>query len=697
MKKDKKKEWKNDPKKEQLKENYVDHTKQTMTTNEGVPIANDHFSLKAGERGPSLFQDFQMHEKLMHFDRERIPERVVHARGSGAHGYFECYDDFSDLTAAKVFSKKGKKTPVFTRFSTVQGSRGSADTVRDVRGFAVKMYTEDGNLDLVGISTPVFFVQDAIKFPDFIHSVKPEPKNEVPQGQSAHDGFWDFVSTNREACHQVFWAMSDRGIPRSYRTMEGFGVHTFKWVNKKGDFVFVKYHFKPVLGVQSLVWDEALKISGNDPDFHRKDLWDAIEAGNYPEYELCVQVLKTEDEFAFDFDILDPTKLWPEELVPLTKVGKIVLNRNPENFFAETEQVAFSPGNIVPGIDFSDDPLLQGRIFAYPDAHVYRLGGPNFQDLPINRPVNPVYNNQRDGFMQNRIPVNETNYDRNNRENNDPKTEEDKTMMAFHQQQETFDGKKMRGRIKAFTDFYTQPRLFLNSLSETERKHLTEAFEFELSKVKSVDVRRNVLDMLDHVSPDLAAEVGAYLGIKSYKAGKYNYEDTGESDLLDYGYRGKHVDKSPALSQDFLEKSIRGLKVAVLLDHKKLSKEVSSLLTALEKAGLQVVLIANELGMVKDTSGKEREIEETYHSATSVLYDGLLFASVQQVDASQMPKFKGFLEDAFNHYKPLLIVPGQEEALEEEKRNEAGVCLVTKGSEAVAAMEPIRYFERKLS
>lgn len=686
---------KNDDKEKQLKQHYVDHTKQAMTTNEGVGIGNDHFELKAGGRGPALLQDFQFQEKLRHFDRERIPERVVHARGTGAHGVFVSAGDFSDLTMADLFSEKGKETPAFVRFSTVQGSRGSADAVRDIRGFAVKFYTQEGNYDIAGISTPVFFIQDAIKFPDLIHAVKPEPKTDVPQGQSAHDNFWDFVSTNREATHMVFWAMSDRGIPRSYRTMEGFGVHTFKWINAKGEHVFVRYHFKPQLGVQSLVWDEALKINGADPDYHRKDLYEAIEDGNYPKYDVCVQIVKPEDEFKFDFDIIDPTKLWPEELVPLTKVGTLELNRNPENAFAETEQVAFSPANIVPGIDFSNDPLLQGRIFAYADAHVHRLGGANFQQIPINRPVIDVYNNQRDGYMQHHIHVNETNYDRNNRERNAPLTAEDQKMPAYVHHQEPLDGRKERGRIEAFLDFYTQPKLFYHSLTDVEKTHLTEAFEFELSKVTSEAIRKNALDMLNHVDTELAKTVGDYLGISTFEAGEYNAADTGDAELKDYGYQGEKVEKSEPLSTTYLPRSIETLKVAVLLDHEwKADEATHEAIVAIQQVGLKPILISDKLGAIKGQDGKEHEVMETYHSATSVLYDALLLVKTDAVDESQMAKFEGFIDDAFNHKKPILYFEGNEKAFKKEQKEAPGVVKYLKPDDIQKTVEPIRYYER---
>ena len=391
----------------------VDSAGRALTTNQGVTIADNQNSLKAGLRGPTLLEDFILREKVTHFDHERIPERIVHARGSAAHGFFECYRPLRELTRASIFAEKGKRTPVFVRFSTVAGERGSTDTARDVRGFAVKFYTDEGNWDLVGNNIPVFFIQDAMKFPDLIHAVKPEPHHAMPQAASAHDTFWDFVSLMPESTHMLMWVMSDRAIPRSYRMMQGFGVHTFRFINAAGESQFVKFHWSPSAGTHSLVWDEAVKISGADPDFHRRDLWEAIEAGAYPEYELAVQVFSEKDAERYSFDVLDATKIIPEELVPLTPIGRMVLNRNPDNFFAETEQVAFCTAHIVPGIDFSNDPLLAGRIHSYVDTQISRLGGPNFHEIPINAPVAQVHNNQRDGMHRQAIPRGRVAYEPN--------------------------------------------------------------------------------------------------------------------------------------------------------------------------------------------------------------------------------------------------------------------------------------------
>src|SRR6187402_850020 len=402
-----------DPKLQDLQRNTSDATDQFMTTDHGVRINDDNNTLKAGERGPTLLEDFIMREKIMHFDHERIPERIVHARGAGAHGVFKVYESQAALTSAGFLQDPAQETPVFVRFSTVAGSRGSSDLARDVRGFAVKFYTQEGNFDLVGNNMPVFFIQDAIKFPDLIHAVKPEPDHEMPQAASAHDTFWDFISLMPESMHMIMWAMSDRAIPRSFRMMEGFGVHTFRLVNDAGKSCFVKFHWKPLLGVHSVAWDEAQNISGKDPDFHRRDLWEAIENGDFPQWQLGLQIVAEEDEHKFEFDLLDPTKLIPEELVPVRIVGTLTLNRNPDNFFAETEQVAFHIGHIIPGIDFTNDPLLQGRLFSYTDTQLLRLGGPNFHEIPINRSVSPVHNHQRDGLMRHTLNKGKANYEPN--------------------------------------------------------------------------------------------------------------------------------------------------------------------------------------------------------------------------------------------------------------------------------------------
>ena len=473
----------------------VDSTGQMLTTNQGVRIADNQNSLKYGVRGPALLEDFILREKITHFDHERIPERIVHARGSGAHGFFECYEPLADLTKAAPFKEAGKVTPVFVRFSTVAGERGSKDTARDVRGFAVKFYTDEGNWDLVGNNMPVFFIQDAMKFPDLVHAVKPEPHHQMPQAASAHDTFWDFVTLMPESTHMLMWLMSDRAIPRSYATMEGFGVHSYRLVNDAGESVFVKFHWKPKYGTLSLVWDEAVKISGADPDFHRRDLWERIESGVFPEWELGLQVFTEEDAEKFSFDILDATKIVPEELVPVRLVGRMVLNRNPDNFFAETEQVAFCTAQVVPGIDFSNDPLLAGRIHSYADTQLTRLGGPNFHEIPINAPVVPVHNNQRDGFHRQAIHRGRVNYEPNSLAGGCPfQAGAAQGFVSVPARiQATEEQGKVRAKPEKFADHYTQATLFYESQTPVEQCHIAEAFRFELSKVTVPAIRERMV------------------------------------------------------------------------------------------------------------------------------------------------------------------------------------------------------------
>src|SRR5687768_72775 len=492
--------------------NREDGADQFLTTNHGVRINDNQNSLKAGDRGSTLLEDFILREKITHFDHERIPERVVHARGSAAHGYFQVYESMAEYTKAGFLQDPSVKTPVFVRFSTVAGSRGSTDLARDVRGFAVKFYTQEGNYDLVGNNMPVFFIQDAIKFPDLVHAVKPEPHNEIPQAASAHDTFWDFVSNMPESMHMIMWVMSDRAIPRSFRMMEGFGVHTFRFINAAGKSRFVKFHWKPLLGLHSVVWDEAQKISGKDPDFHRRDLWEAIENGDFPEWEFGVQIVEEKDEHKFSFDLLDPTKIIPEEIVPVRRIGKLTLNRNPDNFFAETEQVAFHTGHVVPGIDFTNDPLLQGRLFSYLDTQLLRLGGPNFHEIPINRPVAPVHNNQRDGFMRQTINRGQTSYEPNSLKGGCP-FQAGADMSGFTSFAERIDSEKIRARSASFFDHFSQATLFFNSQSEPEKGHIIRALRFELGKVETPGIRERMLFLLAEVDKGLANSVAEGLGL----------------------------------------------------------------------------------------------------------------------------------------------------------------------------------------
>ncbi|MEO8136970.1 MAG: catalase, partial [Betaproteobacteria bacterium] len=483
---------------------------QVLTTNQGVQIADNQNSLKAGLRGPTLLEDFILREKITHFDHERIPERIVHARGSAAHGIFEAYESLTSITRAAPFAEAGKVTPVFVRFSTVAGERGSVDTARDVRGFAVKFYTGEGNWDLVGNNIPVFFIQDAMKFPDLVHALKPEPHHGMPQAASAHDTFWDFVSLMPESTHMLMWVMSDRAIPRSYRMMQGFGVHSYRLVNERGQSQFVKFHWKPLLGTHSLVWDEAAKIQGADVDFHRRDLWEAIEAGEYPQWELGFQLFSEKDAERFSFDILDATKIVPEELVPVRPVGRMTLNRNPDNFFAETEQVAFCTAHVVPGIDFSNDPLLAGRIHSYVDTQITRLGGPNFHEIPINAPLAPVANNQRDGLHRKAIHRGRVAYEPNSLAGGCPFQAGSSGFVSFPQPMEE---DKVRGKPDKFADHYTQATLFWQSQTEWEKAHIASAFRFELSKLTVPAIRERMVAGLANVAPELAAAVAQGLGI----------------------------------------------------------------------------------------------------------------------------------------------------------------------------------------
>ena len=472
---------------------------QWLTTNQGTPISDNQNSLKSGERGPSLLEDFILREKITHFDHERIPERIVHARGSGAHGYFQPTKSLAKLTKAGFLQDPKKKTEVFVRFSTVAGGAGSVDLPRDVRGFAVKFYTEEGNFDLVGNNIPVFFIQDAIKFPDLIHSVKMEPDRGFPQAASAHDTFWDFASLMPESMHMLMWAMSDRAIPRSFRMIEGFGVHTFRFIDAKGKSTFVKFHWRPAAGAASVLWDEAVKISGADPDFHRRDLFDAIARGDFPECEFCIQAFDQKTADAFEFDVLDATKLIPEEDVPLEVIGKMVLNRNVDNFFAETEQVAFHPGHVVPGIDFTNDPLLQGRLFSYTDTQLIRLGGPNFHELEINRPRCPMRNFQRDGVKRQNVPTGRVAYEPNSLDPAGPRESAERGFATYAEQE---SGDKLRIRPESFADHYSQARQFFRSMSEPEQRHIISAFAFELGKVETLAIRKRMLGHLMIIDPD---------------------------------------------------------------------------------------------------------------------------------------------------------------------------------------------------
>jgi catalase len=626
-------------KKKQLESFTEDSDGQYLTTDQGLRVSHTDDSLKAGKRGPTLMEDFHFREKLTHFDHEPIPERVVHARGSGAHGFFQVYESMADYTMAKFLQDPSVKTPVFVRFSQVVGSKGSADTVRDVRGFATKFYTEEGNYDLVGNNIPIFFIQDAIKFPDLVHSIKPEPHHEIPQASAAHDNFWDFISLMPESTHMILWLLSDRGISRSYRMMDGFGVNTFRLVNKDGDSHFVKFHWKPLLGVHSLVWDEAQKIGGKDPDFLRRDLWEAIEMGDYPEYEFGVQMIPQKDEFKFDFDVLDPTKIWPEEDVPVKLIGKMTLNRNPDNFFAETEQVAFHPGNVVPGIDFSNDPLLQGRLFSYLDTQIIRLGGPNFTEIPINRPIAPVHNNQRDAYHRQTINKGRVNYFPNSLGGGYPKpaTRDEGGYVSYA---EKIDGHKIRERSDSFSDHFTQAALFWNSQSDAEKKHLIKAFHFELGKVESKEVRQRMIDLLNNVDGDLAELAAEGIGIPapSHKGG------------------AGVTKSSPAVSMDSTVKNtIKSRKIAILISDGYDYEQLMQVKDALANGGAHCKIVSEKMGPIKSLDGKEVEAVKNYETAASVIFDSIFIpGGAKSID---MLKTQGkaihFINETFMHCKAI--------------------------------------------
>ncbi|MGF6526699.1 catalase HPII [Variovorax sp. PvP013] len=640
------------PKQQQLAGFSQDPTSQ-LTTNQGVHIPDNHNSLKAGLRGPTLLEDFILREKITHFDHERIPERAVHARGSAAHGYFQVYKSMSQFTSADFLQDPSQRTPVFVRFSTVAGERGSADTVRDVRGFAVKFYTQQGNYDLVGNNVPVFFIQDAMKFPDLIHAVKPEPHHAIPQAASAHDTFWDFASLMPETTHMLMWAMSDRAIPRSYRMMEGFGVHTFRFVNSRGESHFVKFHWKPKLGVHGLVWDEAQKIAGKDADFHRRDLWEAIENGDFPEWELGVQMIPQDKEHSLGFDLLDPTKLIPEELVPVQKIGRMVLDRNPDNFFAETEQVAFHPGHVVPGIDFSNDPLLQGRLFSYTDTQISRLGGANFHELPINRAICPFHNFQRDGMHRQTIPRGQVAYEPNSLATG-AEYRVDGASAGFQSYPEALESPKVRRRSPSFDDHFTQARLFFNSQSTAEKEHIVAAFRFELSKLEVPAIRQRVVDNLAHVDEKLARRVAEPLGIGAPDA----RAAAGRSGFRDHQI-ATTIEESRALSMvDAGEGSVKTRKVAILVADGVDSASLKPIREALENAGLTCKVVGPRMGTVSSASKRQIEIDATFSAMPSIMFDAVLVPAGKEGIAAlaQNGEAVHYVMEAFKHCKAICTV-----------------------------------------
>ncbi len=679
-------------------EAFREHPEDSLLTSDtAVPLTHTDDSLRPGPRGPSLIEDFHLREKIMRFDHERIPERVVHARGAGAHGVFRVYEPMRKWTRAAFLNDPKIETPVFVRFSTVGGSRGSADTVRDVRGFATKFYTSQGNFDLVGNNMPVFFIQDGIKFPDFVHAVKPEPDHEMPQAASAHDSFWDFVSLQPEAMHMVMWLMSDRALPRSYATMEGFGVHTFRLVNERGTGTFCKFHWKPLKGLASLVWDECQKIAGKDPDFNRRDLWESIARGDFPEWELGVQLIPEADEGKFAFDLLDPTKLVPEELVPVTRVGKMTLNRNPDNFFAETEQVAFCVQNLVSGIDVTNDPLMQARLFSYLDTQLTRLGGPNFQTIPINRPVPAVHNHQQDGFHRDVIPTGKANYHPNSLNAGGCPFLASMKDGGFVHYPEVVEGPKARVRSETFKDFYSQAAMFLHSQSDAERRHLVAACQFELGKVGRVEIRQRVVDTFANIDVAFAKEVADGLGLAAKKSGAV---------AAPKKLPGKMVDASPALSltQHPSQVGIRGRKVAALVARGSDVEAVTMLRAALAKEGALVEVVARALGAVGKLA-----VDKTFAtSGGSVMYDAVFVPGGDGVAAlAKEGDALHFVNEAYKHCKPIAAL-GDGAALLEASQigaktpaSRAGIVLAQDGAERmlakqlIAALAQHRFWDRE--
>jgi len=688
---------------ENKKQDDLAYNKETgsgefMTTDQGLKINDDTNSLKAGERGATLLEDFILREKITHFDHERIPERIVHARGSAAHGFFQVYESMAKYTKAGFLQDPSLKTPVFVRFSTVAGFRGSTDLARDVRGFAVKFYTEEGNYDLVGNNMPVFFIQDAIKFPDLVHAVKPEPHNEIPQAASAHDTFWDFISLTPESMHMIMWAMSDRAIPRSLRMMEGFGIHTFRFINAQGKSHFVKFHWKPLLGMHAVAWDEAQKISGKNSDFHRQDLWEAIENGAFPQWEFGVQIIPEEDEHKYPFDLLDPTKLIPEELVPVMRIGKMTLNRNPDNFFAETEQVAFHPGHLVPGIDFSNDPLLQGRLFSYTDTQLSRLGSPNFHEIPINRSINPVHNNQRDGHMRQQINVGKTSYHPNTTGDGFPQ----QAKIAdggFSSYEERIDARKVRARSKSFMDFFSQATLFFNSQSEPEQNHIIDALRFELGKLETQAIRERMVGLLTKVSSALASKVAEGLGMpvpKPQEPLNHNFgADANPGDYKDAPR--KQIEKSPALSMANSPKdTIKTRQIAILVADGVNGDALKTMKSALLAEGARCKLIAPHGGFIKDAKGSDNKVDMSFLTAASVIFDAVYIPAGSKNLLTNADAIH-FVNEAYRHCKAIAAddTAFLEKTYVTEKLATPGVVVGKSPKEFIHAIAQHRFWERE--
>jgi catalase len=670
-----------DAKQRQLDQYRIQNTGNPMTTNQGRKISNDSETLKAGVRGPSLHEDWHYFEKMTHFVQEEEPERVVHARGYSAHGDFECYQSMKHVTKACFLQEPGKKTPITVRFSTVQGPRGSYDTARDLRCKGVKFYTEEGNYDLTTIAMPVLINQDPMKFPDVIHAYQAKSDDDIPTATGAHDRFWDYVANNPESLHMVQWIMSDRGIIRSYRMMESWSINTYLFVNDQGVATFVRFVWKPVLGVHSLLQDEALKIGGIDPDFHRKDLREAIDKGFYPEYELGVQLIPLEDEFKYDFDILDPAKFWPEELIPVQFVGKLTLNRNIDNYHTESEQVAFNPANVVPGIDFSNDPVLQGRLIAYHSAQQHRIGT-NYHELPINKPICPFHNNQRRGPMRYRIDVDQVNYHKNSLANNTPYTTPPEEGGYEHYPKKV-DGVVIRGRSESFNDFFTQPRIFWNSMTPIERQHTIEGFSYQLGKVRSESVRQQNVNLLVNVDKELATIVAKNIGVNPPE---------GSNVPVSTAY--------PSLSQYRTPNYALTQKVGVLIGDNFNDNEVASVLTLLQDNGVFLKIISDTLGTVTGANGTKLKVDDTFLTLSPYLVDTLyVVGGTSDNQAKFNADVTNYVHEAYKHYKPIGVAStGQSFIQPSDKNNLAGVVFSANnpnfGEEFLSAIAQQRFWNR---
>ena len=673
----------NNSKQEQLDQYRVQNTGKPMTTKEGRKISNDQETLKAGVRGPSLHEDYWFLEKMSHFNHEEIPERVVHARGYGAYGEFECYQSMSQFTSAKFLSEPGKKTPLLCRFSTVQGAKGSYDTARDLRCLGVKMYTEEGNYDLTTIAMPVLIIQDPMKFPDSMHAYQNKQDDGIPTATGAHDRFWDFVANNPESIHMVTWIMSDRGVIKNYRVMESWSINTYLFINDEGIATFVRFVWKPVLGVHSLLHDEALKIGGLDPDYHRRDLREAIDRGAYPEYELGVQLIPMEDEFKYDFDVLDPAKFWPEEVVPVQLIGKMTLNRNVDNYFAELEQVAFNPANVVPGIGFSNDPVLQGRLLTYRDTQQHRLGSANYDELPVNRPLCPFHNNTRRGYMRMRIDVDQVNYHNNSLANNTPHTSKPEEGGYVHYPKKV-EGHVIRGRSESFNDFFSQPRIFWNSLSPVEKQHTIQAFSYQLGKVKSESVRQQNVNLLANVDQELATVIADNIGVE---------RPTGTHVQVSTSY--------PSLSQTSTPKSAYTLKVGVLIGNGFDASEVQATLNTLQQGGVFVEIVSERLGVVTGSDGTELKVTQTFLTTSPYLLDAIYVVGGKGTYEEKFEQdILNYVRVAYTHYKPIGVATSGGSYIETTERNNLYGVVFAKdrpefANEFINAIAQQRFWDRK--